>query len=258
MLKVGISLCRFPLIALVAIFPFQVACGQESDTHTLAGEPAVGVARNPTVSVRRKPDFNQDIYYKHKLEFSLENGWLPINIPFVYNFITGDTYTKWPLSYTLVPNIASVRWHLDGIDGPSVVRGNTDFSFSGAYTAIPRGPETRYFAFDFGIRRNFIPRRWRLAPYFEMRGGVGNINAKGPDGILYAQGEDLTFTYMMGAGARYNFSPRFSIAGGLTYMHVSNGGLSAPQVTNFGINVYGPIIGIYTRIGKAKPSSITR
>lgn len=256
--KVSISLDKFLLIVLAAAFPYQCSWGQESHTQTLASKPAVGVARKPTVSVSEEPDFNQDIYYKHKLEFSLENGWLPINIPFVYNFITGDTYTKWPLSYTLVPNIASVRWQLDGIDGPSVVRGNTDFSFSGAYTAIPRGPETRYFAFDFGIRRNFIPRRWRLAPYFEMRGGVGNINAKGPAGVLYAQGEDLTFTYMMGSGARYNFGPRFSIAGGLTYMHVSNCGLSAPKVTNFGINVYGPIIGIYTRIGKAKPSSTAR
>jgi len=204
----------------------------------------------------RKPDFNQDIYYKDKLELSLENGWLPINIPFVYNFLTGDTYTKWPLSYTLAPNIASLRWQIDHIDGPSVLRGNSEFSFSFTYTDIPRGPETRYFAFDFGIRRNFVPRSWRVAPYFEMRGGVGNINAKGPDGILYAQGQDLTFTYMMGSGARYNFSPRFSVASGLTYMHVSNGGLSNPKVTNFGINVYGPIVGFYARIGKARPSSI--
>src|ERR1700722_5862557 len=98
---------------------------------------------------------------------------------------------------------------------------------------------TRYFAFDYGIRRNFIPRNWRIVPYYEMRGGVGNINAKGPDGVLYAQGQDLTFTLMMGSGARYNLSPRFSIEAGSTYMHVSNAYLSKPRYQDFGINAGG-------------------
>ena len=253
MLKISLPLHRLALIAFVAFFLVGRASAQDSDTPALVASVPDVVSASPAP---KKHDFNEDIYYKHKLEFSLETGWHPINIPFVYNFITGDTYTKWPLSYTLVPNIASLRWHFDGIDGPSIVRGNTDLSFSGTYTAIVRGPETRYFAFDFGIRRNFIPRRWRIAPYFDMRGGVGNINAKGPSGVVYAQGQDLTFTYMMGAGARLNLNPRFSIAGGLNYMHVSNGGLSAPKVHNFGINVYGPMVGIYTRIGKPRTSPI--
>ncbi|MGC2614711.1 MAG: acyloxyacyl hydrolase [Terracidiphilus sp.] len=231
--------------------------GQQAESEHSAN-PTADDSVSPGKGPRSKlPDFNEDIYYKNKLEFSLESGYLPINIPFVYNFLTGDSYTKWPLSYTLVPNFASVRWQLGNIEGgPRILRGNTDFSFSGSYTSIPRGPETRYVAFDFGIRHNFVPRRWRVAPYFEMRGGVGNIDAKGPDGVEYAQGQDLTFTYMMGAGARYNFNPRFSLAGGATYMHVSNAGLSNPQVVNFGINVWGPIFGFYMRIGKAKPSSV--
>ena len=205
------------------------------------------------------PDFNEEIYYRNRLEFSMESGYLPFNIPFVYNFITGDTYTRRPLNYTLVPNIASLRWELGNIDGgPRILRGNTDFSFSGAYTNIPRGPETRYFAFNFGIRHNFVPRRWRVAPYFDMRGGVGSIDAKGPDGVLYAQGQDLTFTYMMGAGARYNFNPRFSFGAGATYMHVSNAGLSNPKVVNYGINVWGPNCGFYMRVGKARRGSTAR
>ena len=130
------------------------------------------------------------------------------------------------------------------------MRGNWDFTFSGSYTAIPRGPETRYFAFDYGIRRNFIQRNWRVVPYFEMRGGVGDINAKGPDGVLYAQGQDLTFTYMMGSGFRYNFNPRLSFSVGATYMHVSNAYLSEPKYEDFGINVWGPIVGFNMRLGK--------
>jgi hypothetical protein len=200
----------------------------------------------------QKPDFNRDIYYRNKLEFSLEAGWLPNNIPLVFDFLVGSPYTTWPLHYTLAPNIASLRWQLDGIEGPLILRGNWDFTFSGSYTAIPRGPETRYFAFDYGIRRNFIPRNWRIVPYFEMRGGAGDINAKGPEGVLYAQGQDLTFTLMMGSGARYNFSPRFSIEAGSTYMHVSNAYLSQPRYQDFGINVWGPIVGFNVRLGKEK------
>jgi Lipid A 3-O-deacylase (PagL) len=255
----GVFVQNLVYIALALTVSCYGAFGQAAADQPLAMTSADDSVSPAKSAHSRLPDFNEDIYYKNKLEFSQETGYLPINIPFVYNFLTGDTYTRWPLDYTLVPNIASLRWQLGNITGgPRILRGNTDFSFSGSYTAIPRGPETRYFAFDFGIRHNFVPRRWRVAPYFEMRGGIGNIDAKGPDGVKYAQGEDLTFTYMMGSGARYNFSPRYSFAAGATYMHVSNFGLSNPAVTNFGINVWGPIFGFYTRLGKAKPNSSAR
>jgi hypothetical protein len=196
-------------------------------------------------------DFNRNIYYKNKLEFSLESGWLPNNIPFVFNFLGGQPYITWPLHYTLAPNIASVRWHVDNIEGRGILRGNLDLTFSGTYTAIPRGAETRYFAFIYGMRRNFIQRNWRIVPYFEARGGIGNINAKGPDGVLYAQGQDLTFTLMMGSGARYNFNPRFSFAAGMAYDHISNFYLST-KAFNYGLNVYGSFVGINFRIGKER------
>jgi hypothetical protein len=221
------------------------AFGQESKRQLSDG----------TLRNSKSADFNRDIYYKNKLEFSLETGWLPNNIPFVFDFLVNSPYTKWPLSYTLVPNIASLRWQLDNIWGWGFLRGNTDFIFSASYTAVARGPETRYFAFNYGIRRNFIQRNWRIVPYFDARGGVGNINAKGPYGVEYAQGQDLTFTLMMGSGARYNFNSRYSISAGMTYMHVSNFYLSEPRYEDFGINVYGPIVGIYMRLGKEKRPS---
>jgi len=221
-------------------------------THPTIGQDSKIRPSDKTLRDSKPADFNRDIYYKNKLEFSLETGWLPINIPFVFDFLVDSAYTTWPLHYTMVPNIASLRWHIDNIWGRSVLRGNTDLTFSGSYTAIPRGAETRYFAFDFGIRRNFVQPRWRIVPYFEARGGVGDINAKGPYGVSYAQGQDLTFTLMMGSGARYNFNSRFSFAAGLTYMHVSNAYLSEPRYEDLGINVYGPIVGINMRLGKEK------
>jgi hypothetical protein len=213
--------------------------------------PVESLQRTPV----KRPDFNRDIYYKNKLEFSLESGWLPINVPFVWDFLVSSPYTVWPLAYTMVPTLVGVRWQTGDVKGPVILRGNWDLAFSGSYTDIPRGPETRYFAFDFGIRRNFVPRRWRVVPYYEMRGGLGDINAKGYK-VLFGQGQDLTFTYMMGSGARYNINPRWSVTAGLNYMHVSNFYLSEPKNEDYGINVYGPMVGMNLRLGKEKARSV--
>ncbi len=220
----------------------------------LGTEPKETSKYQPTKATlrRAKPlDFNRDIYYRNKLEFSLDAGWLPINIPFPLDVFVGDAYNTYPLKYTLVPIIASLRWHLNGIGGPPVLRGNWDLTCSGSVTAVPRGPETRYFAYLMGIRRNFVPRNSRIAPYFDIRLGLGNIDAKGPQGVTYAQGEDLTFTVNMGSGVRYNFSPRYAISAGLNFMHISNLDLSQGSgkagdwgIRNYGINVYGPMVGI--------------
>ena len=199
-----------------------------------------------------KPDFNRNIYYKNKLELSFETGWHPVNIPFVYDFAVGDSYNTTSLKYTLVPIIASLRWHVNDIGGPWIFRGNFDFAFSGSVTLIPRGPETHYFAFIFGIRRNFVHRNWRIVPYFDEQGGIGNIDAKEPLGVLYGQGQNLTFTYNMGTGIRYNPDARYSISAGMNYMHISNGYLSEPKFVNYGINVYGPMLGIDVRLGKPR------
>ncbi len=245
-------------VAFALFAQCQEALSQETELDHVASPSADASVSPGRIPKQRLPDFNDDIYYRNKLEFSLESGFLPANIPFVYNFLFGDSYARWPMNYTLVPTFASLRWQRANIGGPWMLRGNFDYSFSGSYTAIPRGPETRYYAFDFGIRRNFVPHGSRVAPYFEMRGGVGNIDARGPDGVKYAQGNDVTFTYMMGSGARYNFSPRYSVAAGATYMHISNAGLSEPKVVNYGINVWGPIFGFYTRVGKVRPSVMAK
>jgi len=199
-----------------------------------------------------KSGSNRDVYYKNRLEFSLDGGWLPINIPFVFDVFLGDGYTRAPLNYTLVPIIASLRWQLNDVDGPWLFRGNWDMTFSGAATAFARGPETHYFSYDMGIRRNFVPHRGKIAPYFDGRLGMGRIDAKEPLGILYAQGQNFTFTVNMGSGVRYNFNPRYSISAGLNWMHISNLYLSEPKFANYGINVYGPMLGIDVRLGRPR------
>jgi len=223
------------------------------------GLPALSMGQNSqsepageVMQASKPADFNDEIYYRNKFELSTETGVLPINIPFVFDVFVGDDYSQKPLHYTLVPIFSSLRWQMGKISGPSILRGNTDFTASGSYTAIVRGPETHYGAFDLGVRRNFVHRNWRTAPYFDFRLGVGLINAKEPLGVKYAQGQDLTFTLMMGSGVRYNFNPRYSMALGMNYMHVSNLYLSEPKYQNNGINVYGPWVGFNMRISKPK------
>jgi hypothetical protein len=216
------------------------------------GEPGED-SKSPSVEVLRPPkppDFNQNIYYRNKLEFGLDVGYLPINIPFVFDVFIGDGYTLTPLRYTLVPIIASVRWQMGDVAGPSFLRGNWDLSASASAVVIPRGPETRYYAWIMGIRRNFVQRNWKIAPYFDGRLGLGNIDAKEPLGVIWSQGQNFTFTMNMGSGVRYNFNPRYSISAGLNWMHISNLYLSEPKFPNYGINVYGPMFGIDVRIGK--------
>jgi len=217
-------------------------CGRPGENSK---SPSVEGMRPP-----KPPDFNQNIYYKNKLEFGLDVGWLPINIPFVFDVFLGDGYTMTPLRYTLVPIIASVRWQMGEVAGPSFLRGNWDLSASASAVVIPRGPETRYYAWIMGIRRNFVQRNWKIAPYFDGRLGLGNIDAKEPLGVIWSQGQNFTFTVNLGSGVRYNFNPRYSISAGLNWMHISNLYLSEPRFPNYGINVYGPMFGIDVRIGK--------
>jgi hypothetical protein len=240
----------------------QPATPPDTSSTDSAVQPVEKNSRRPL-----RPDFNREIYYRNKVEFSLDTGWLPINIPFPLDIFVGDSYNTYPLQYTLVPVIASLRWHLDSPDTPwllrgKFLRGNWDMQFSGSITAFPRGPESHYLSYDMGIRRNFVPRNSRVAPYFDVRLGMGDIDAKGPKGVPYAQGEDFTFTVNMGSGVRYNFNPRYALSAGLNFMHISNLDLSQhlPSPTNpgwgtnYGINVYGPMVGFYVTLGKPRDS----
>ena len=234
------------LLFLACLAQPALSRGQDAE-----GPPSDAVIQVPT----KMPDFNKDIYYRNKLEFSFETGALPINIPFVFDVFIGGDYSQRPLHYTLIPIFPSLRWHMGKISGPRVLRGNTDLTATVSVTAIPRGPETHYVAFDLGVRRNFVPRNWKATPYFEFRMGAGRIDAKGPSGVPFAQGQDFTFTLWLGAGVRYNFNPRYSMTLGPAYMHVSNAYLSEPKYVDHGINVCGGMIGFNMRLGKPKPAS---
>lgn len=254
--------CAGALLIAIILFLFALpSWAQDSPpprSISVSADSADGGVVRPAHSKKAaaiRPDFNREIYYRNKLEFSIDAGWLPINVPFPFDVFEGDPYDLYPLRYTLVPILASVRWHLGDPWGPPVIRGNWDLTFTLSATAIPKGAETHYFSYDMGLRRNFIPRNWRVTPYWDVRAGLGYIDAKGPLGVYYAQGQNFTYNINMGAGARYNFNPRYAITGGLNWMHISNGNRSAPQYSNYGINVYGPMFGFEVNLKKHRRRS---
>jgi hypothetical protein len=239
---------RFATLFLACLLP--PVHGRSQETGNESQDLAIQNAAQASPS--KRPDFNSDIYYKNKLELSLETGYLPINIPFAYDIFAGGDYSQNPLHYTVVPIFPSLRWQMGAVRGPSFLRGNTDLTITTSVTLIPRGPENHYAAVDLGFRRNFVQRNWRVVPYFEARVGAGNIDAQEPNGNAYAQGQNFTFTLMTGAGARYNFNGHYSMAFGATYFHVSNAYLSEPKYDDNGINVWGPWIGFNMRVGKPR------
>ena len=243
--------------------PAQTGDTLEESAVSEPGETAGRTKVQPAIEASgktKRPDFNQDIFFANNLELSQEVGWLPINIPCPFNFLMGDPFAQYPLKYTLVPFIFSLRWQIDNLEGPWFLRGNWELDTSGAAVAIPRGAETRYFAWIMGMRRNFVPHNWRATPYWDWRVGLGTTNAKGPLGVAYAQGENFTFTLNMGSGVRYNFGSRYALAAGLNWTHISNANLSQGAqahtgIRNVGINVYGPIIGIDYQLRKRRRQS---
>ncbi len=250
-----------PVPCLAQMEPVQAAGGaaESSDVQTNAVpnlfSSSAGEASDAAVPIRhtvKRTDFNSDVYYRNKVEFSLESGVLAYDLPFIFDVFVGGDYSINPQSYTLVPVFPSVRWQMGDVRGPGILRGNTDMTFTLSVTAIPRGPENLYDAFDLGFRRNFVQPNWRVSPYFEVRIGAGFLDAQEPYGNDYAQGQDLTFTIMTGTGFRYNFNGRYSMAIGATYYHVSNAYLSEPKYDDNGINVVGPLLGFNMRLSKPR------
>jgi Lipid A 3-O-deacylase (PagL) len=253
------QLCGLTLIGVAATLCHGQDTGPDATTDTasaISPDTSDGTQQTTApkaVAVSVKPaDFNQDIYYKNRLDYSQQLGVLPINIPFVFDVFVGGDYSQKPLHYTLMPVMPSIRWEVANVCGPSFLRGNTDITASLPFTFVLRGPEHRYGAFALGFRRNFVYRNWHSVPYFDFRAGAGFIDAQEPHGVIYAQGQDFTFTLIMGSGVRYSFNPKWSMEVGMTYMHISNLYLSEPKYINNGINVYGPIVGFNKRLGRPK------
>ncbi|HEY0256700.1 MAG TPA: acyloxyacyl hydrolase [Candidatus Methylacidiphilales bacterium] len=143
-------------------------------------------------------------------------------------------------AYTIIPISLTASLRLDDVsldhELGGVLRGYSEFFFRADYDQIVRGPETHYEGLIVGPRYNFVQPGWKLIPYVE--GGVGFVFAdSNPDqGGL---GQDFNFTFVAGAGAKYNITDDFFVRLGVEYQHVSNAGLSDP-IPNNAIDALGP------------------
>ena len=79
-----------------------------------------------------------------------------------------QAYTVIPITLTASLKVDDVS--LDNFLG-GVLRGNTEFFFSGQYEQIVHGPENHYEGLMVGPRYNFVQPGWKIVPY--VKGGVG-------------------------------------------------------------------------------------
>jgi hypothetical protein len=173
--------------------------------------------------------------------FSLESLYTfkIIANPWFYTFL--NRYTKSPIHYHLATQILSARYQLTRDGGPLFLRGNLELSGGLVGTAIIKGPESCFLGSVLGVRYNLVQPRARLIPYVELRGGPGWSDAHETPHSLQTE---ITFTYMIGGGLRYDLNPRSSVTVGVIEQHLSNAWLANPD---YGFDSLGINAGIFVR-----------
>ena len=140
---------------------------------------------------------------------TIKNPWyVAVRIPTKENF----------RHYRFVTEILSARYRLTEDAGPLFLRGNLEFSIGPIVTLIVNGPESYFVGAAGGLRYNFIQPGARLIPYLELRGGIGKSDSRK---IYKSLQSDATLSYLLGAGLRYELSPRWSVAAGAIDQHLS-------------------------------------
>ena len=144
-------------------------------------------------------------------------------------------------AYTIVPISLTASLKIDddslGDVAWGIFRGHTEFFFRGDYDQIMKGPESHYEGLIVGPRYNFVQPGWKLIPYAE--GGVGFVFADSQP-QAGGLGQDFNFTFIAGAGVKYQIDCDWFVRLGVEYQHVSNAGLSEPNNPNHPIDGLGP------------------
>lgn len=173
--------------------------------------------------------------------FSLESAYTfnVVQNPWFATFMA--KYSKNYRNYNFVTEIVSARYAVTNPGGPLFLRGNLELSGGLVRTIIVNGPESYFGGSVLGLRYNFIQPGAKLIPYGELRGGGGWCDSRG---ISHSLQTDFTFTYLIGAGLRYDVNPRFSVTVGAIDQHLSNAWLASPD---YGVDSLGVNLGIQVR-----------
>ena len=183
-----------------------------------------------------------DLYRRGTWEFSLES---------TYSFQVVRFPTRWfidypgrkinPINYNFATQMIGARYRLTGVGGPWFLRGSLQGSATIVGTAILSGPETYFAGLALGLHYDFIQPRARFVPYIELRGGPGATDS---DGRIYTQQQDLTFTYLLAAGVRFDVNPKWTITISAIDQHLSNFFLAEH---NYGVDSAGLSLGVLRR-----------
>ena len=183
---------------------------------------------------------NSDLYQAGRWEFSLESAYTfhVVSNPF-HSLVAGHLLTPNPIHYHLATQLLAVRYRVTNAAGSWFLRGSLESSATIVGTAIVSGPEDYFAGLALGLRYDFVQAGARLVPFIELRGGPGVTDSRGG---LYAQQQDLVFTYLFSAGVRYDLSRRWSVTLGALDQHLSNAYL-APR--NYGFDSLGVTLGAF-------------
>jgi hypothetical protein len=127
-------------------------------------------------------------------------------------------------------------WMLGDVKHHGLWRGNYELVGEALGGAIFRGSGNYLGGGTVWLRRNFVPKNWRLTPY--IQGGLG-ITITDADRVLV--GQNFNFNLDVGVGARYFVTRNCSLNLEYRYQHISNAKLARHDL---GINAHGPMLGI--------------
>lgn len=106
---------------------------------------------------------------------------------------------------------------------------------------VVNGPESLWVGVLLGPEFLLGDPKSRFHWFIRLQGGVGAVDSSGrPE----AQTHDFTLSVVAAAGLRHELSESLWLTLGLHYQHISNGGLSEPDLPNTGLDSVGPIIGL--------------
>jgi len=182
------------------------------------------------------------VYRARQWEYSAESAFTFQVVPNPFaSIINLKLSNANPIDYRLATQMISARYRLTNAWGPSILRGSLQASGTLVGTAIVSGPESYFVGLALGFRYDFVQPRARLIPYIEFRGGPGLTDS---NGVRYSQQQDFVFTYLLGAGLRYECSPQWSISLGALDQHLSNGYLAEH---NWGFDSLGVHLSVFHR-----------
>jgi lipid A 3-O-deacylase PagL len=180
---------------------------------------------------------SNDRYRKGTWDWDFEFAYLFSVVPNPWHcLIDLKTYDANVNDYKFVTQTLGLRYRLTDVVGPSFFRVSTQACADLVVTEIVKGPESYFFGSAFGLHFDFVERGWPVVPYLDFRIGPGGIDAaKGAHG----QQSDFEFTYLWGAGLRYDISSTLSVSAGALDQHFSDAWLVHRNVSvdNVGVNI---------------------